>query len=373
MENKKVLKILFVEDLVSDFEIAQRELQKSGLEFISERVETKDAFLKALTEFKPDIIISDYSMPTFDGMLALKLSLEFDTLLPFIILTGSVNEKTAVECMKSGATDYVIKGHTSRLPFAVNEAIEKSIINKEKEKAIEELRESEANYRTLADSGMALIWTSGTDKLCNYFNKIWLDFTGRTIDQELGNGWTEGVHPDDLDHCINIYTKSFVLREPFTLEYRLCRHDGEYRWLLDKGMPRHSSTGEFIGYIGHCLDITDRKKDEELLIQTINEKEILIRELYHRTKNSLQVIASLLELQAGRLNDKKLDEVMKNIIDKILVMALVHQKLFKTLNLSIINVPELINDISNLLIGRHDINPERINIKVFCRRMQYPY
>jgi PAS domain S-box-containing protein len=134
-----------------------------------------------------------------------------------------------------------------------------------------ELRESEINFRTLADSGRALVWKAGTDKLCNYFNAVWLDFTGRTYDQEFGNGWAEGVHPDDFQYCLDIYITAFDKREAFSMVYRLRRHDGEYRWLLDDGCPRYNSDGEFIGYIGHCLDITELKQAESLLLDKIDE------------------------------------------------------------------------------------------------------
>ncbi len=127
------------------------------------------------------------------------------------------------------------------------------------------LHESELQYRTLADSGEALIWTSGPDKKCDYFNQPWLSFTGRTLEEELGDGWAEGVHPDDLERCLEIYTGAFDRRERFSMDYRMRRHDGEYRWLRDIGSPRYDSQGNFLGYVGHCLDITDRKLAEEAL------------------------------------------------------------------------------------------------------------
>src|SRR6266536_2910232 len=129
--------------------------------------------------------------------------------------------------------------------------------------AEEELRESEGRFRTVADSAPVLIWMSGPDKLCTFFNKGWLDFTGRTMEQELGKGWTEGVHADDLDHCLEVYGNSFNARQPFTVEYRLRRNDGEYRWVLDNGIPRFASDGAFLGYIGTCIGITERKLAEE--------------------------------------------------------------------------------------------------------------
>ena len=125
--------------------------------------------------------------------------------------------------------------------------------------------ESEKQYRTLADTGHALIWTATPDKKCNYFNQVWLDFTGRTIEQELGDGWAEGVHPEDLNRCIDIYITAFDKREEFSMTYRIRRFDGEYRWVLDNGKPRYDTHGEFIGYIGNCLDITERILAEEEL------------------------------------------------------------------------------------------------------------
>jgi PAS domain S-box-containing protein len=129
--------------------------------------------------------------------------------------------------------------------------------------AEDSIRESEKRFRLVADSAPVLIWMSGTDKLCTYFNKPWLSFSGRSLEQELGNGWAEGVHQDDLQSCLDTYTHSFERREDFQMEYRLRRHDGEYRWIFDIGVPRYSPDGSFAGYIGSCLDVTDRKRAEE--------------------------------------------------------------------------------------------------------------
>jgi len=143
------------------------------------------------------------------------------------------------------------------------------------------LLESEQQYRTLADSGQALIWTAGTDLLCNYFNKVWLDFTGRTIAQELGNGWTEGVHPDDFQYCLDTYVQAFEKRERFSMDYRLRRHDGEYRWIQDDGAARYDASGRFIGYIGYCLDITERRLANEAL----KESELRFRKLLNEVSS----------------------------------------------------------------------------------------
>ena len=120
----------------------------------------------------------------------------------------------------------------------------------------------------MADAAPVLLWEAGPDKLCNYFNKTWLDFTGRTLEQEMGNGWAEGVHPDDIARCLETYVGSVDARRKFEMEYRLRGHDGEYRWILDRGVPRQNADGTFAGYIGSCIDITERKQMEATLRTT---------------------------------------------------------------------------------------------------------
>ena len=126
----------------------------------------------------------------------------------------------------------------------------------------QELRESEQHFRTLADQGSALIWTSGLDMGCDYFNQPWLNFTGRTLAQELGSGWTEGVHLEDIERCLLTYKAAFVARRSFSMEYRLRAADGRHRWIRDDGSPRHDSQGRFLGFIGYCYDITEAKELE---------------------------------------------------------------------------------------------------------------
>ena len=146
--------------------------------------------------------------------------------------------------------------------------------------AEEELRESEARFGTIADAAPVLIWMSGLDKLCTFFNKTWLEFTGRTIEQETGNGWVEGVHPDDLQMCLKTYVEAFDAREPFVMQYRLRRHDGEYRWISDTGVPRYDVQKNFAGYIGSCVDVTELLIKEETL-RKFEERVVLAAEAAH--------------------------------------------------------------------------------------------
>jgi PAS domain S-box-containing protein len=144
---------------------------------------------------------------------------------------------------------------------ALNYAIYRDIT--ERKRAEERLRESEARFQTMADTAPVLIWMTGTDGLCNYFNKPWLEFTGRTMEQEVGMGWTEGLHPDDVQGCFDGFLPAFHARKPFRIEYRLRRADGEYRWVIESGIPRYTPGGEFTGYIGSNIDITDLKRAEQ--------------------------------------------------------------------------------------------------------------
>lgn len=190
----------------------------------------------------------------------------------------------------------------------------------DRKRAEQALRESEARFRQLTDAAPMLVWMSGTDKERDYFNQSWLNFTGRTLEQELGNGWTNNIHPDDSDRCLGTYTSAFDSRIAFEMDYRLKRSDGEYRWIYDVGVPRFTPDGEFLGYVGSCFDVHDRKiaehQKEQLLAreyaareaaETANRiKDEFLAVLSHELRTPLNPILGWSKLlKSGNLNAEK--------------------------------------------------------------------
>ena len=155
------------------------------------------------------------------------------------------------------------------------------------------------------------IWMSGPDKLCTYCNQRWLDFTGRSVEAELGNGWTEGVHPEDLKIFVDTYTSAFDRRESYEMQYRVRRYDGEYRWISDFGVPRFNPDGSFAGYIGSCIDITESKMVEEawaslsgrLIDAQEEERKRIAREIHDDYTQQLAVLSIDLEGLAEEVGD----------------------------------------------------------------------
>jgi PAS domain S-box-containing protein len=185
------------------------------------------------------------------------------------------------------------------------------------------LRESEERFRLVANTAPVMIWMSGLDKLSTYFNQHWLNFSGRSLEAELGNGWTEGIHPEDLELCLDTYTKAFDRQESFQMEYRLRRHDGEYRWVIDHGVPRFNADGSFAGYIGSCIDVTEQKLAEEAL-STVNQKLIqaheeerteIARELHDDINQRLALLA--ISLERLRHNPSSKAEIKQDIAEAV--------------------------------------------------------
>jgi len=220
--------------------------------------------------------------------------------------------------------------------------------------------ESEMRFRTMADHAPVLLWMAGTDGLCDYFNLGWLAFTGRTLKQEVGNGWAEGVHPEDFQRCMSTYLEAFVARRSFSMEYRMRRHDGEFRWVFDQGAPRFGPDGNFAGYIGSCVDVTEQRLARDALAISTRElearvrertaialeREVLLREVHHRVKNDLQLICSLLNMQARRLTDPKSVAALEDSQARVQTIALIHEYMYQSESLAALPFSQNIRSLS---------------------------
>ncbi|NUQ34201.1 MAG: PAS domain S-box protein [Planctomycetaceae bacterium] len=188
---------------------------------------------------------------------------------------------------------------------------------------MEQLRETEDRFRAMANSSPVLLWMAGTDSLCTFFNQTWLTFTGRSMDEETGMGWAEGVHPEDLQSCVDTYMEAFNARKEFRMTYRLRRHDGEFRWILDTGVPRYSPRGEFLGYIGSCVDISERMEAETALHETLErlsrsntELERFAYVASHDLQEPLLKVSSFSDLLSTDYG-KTLDEEARSYLERI--------------------------------------------------------
>lgn len=165
--------------------------------------------------------------------------------------------------------------------------------------------DGESLFRLLADNAPVLIWRADRSMGCDWFNRPWLEFTGRRLDQELGFGWADGVHPDDRDRLLSSYRDAFMRARPLSITYRLRRADGQWRWLLDNGRPYEDEDNAFAGYLGSCTDVHDMVVANEALSRAANDhaeavaqRDHLLHEVQHRVRNNLQLILSIIDMQA---------------------------------------------------------------------------
>lgn len=233
------------------------------------------------------------------------------------------------------------------------------------------LRESEARFHMMADTAPVMVWMAGPDTKCTFVNKRWLEFTGRTLEQELGDAWVTGVHPNDLQRCLETSTTSFKTEQPFTMEYRLRRADGEYRWVIDTGVPLFDHAGRFTGYIGTCMDLTERKEMEDQLRKTVKEKESLLREVHHRVKNNLQVISSLLNLQSASIKDPQVAQLFRECQARITSIALLHETLHRSNDLSCIRMADYIRTLTGHVFRSYGVDPKAIALNLLVEDIEF--
>jgi PAS domain S-box-containing protein len=234
-----------------------------------------------------------------------------------------------------------------------------AIRSKAEHEVIRDIRwENEARLHAFADGTPAMLWISGPDKLCTWFNKSWLNFVGSRMEQEQGNGWVKNVHRDDQVSCVNAYDCAFDARLPFTRSYRLRRHDGEYRWVLDQALPQFAPTGDFTGYIGCCVDITEQKRIEEALRENDRRKDQFLAHMSHEIRSPMTSILAYADLLLSNLRNADDIECVKiikqggdhllELIGDILDLSKIGSGKLK-INREIVSLPTLINEVHSLM------------------------
>ncbi|HEY4689445.1 MAG TPA: ATP-binding protein [Anaerolineae bacterium] len=311
------IRILIVEDVRTDAELAEREIHKTLQACVFRRVETREDYLAALETFQPDLIISDYHLPRFDGLTALKLALERAPLTPVIIWTGSINEDTAVECMKAGATNYVIKEHIKRLGPAVVHALEEQQLRQERFWAEEALRESEERYRTVSeltsDFAYALRIEPDGSFTPEWMTEAFSRITGYDLDASMDGraAWMSILHPGDgavaFQHLqANLSGKTHVA------EYRIVDKSGQVHWVRDYGRPIWDATQNRVTrVIGAAQDITERRQAEEAVRQLNAELEQRVRE------RTAQLEAANQELETANARLEALGRVKDEFVSNV--------------------------------------------------------
>jgi two-component system, sensor histidine kinase PdtaS len=219
---------------------------------------------------------------------------------------------------------------------------------------------SEVRFRTMADHAPVLLWMAGTNGKCEFFNRGWLEFTGRSIEEELGSGWAAGIHPEDFQRSMTVYLDAFVARRRFNMEYRLRRHDGEYRWVYDQGAPLFEADQRFMGFIGSCVDVTEQRLARDALRQATveleervrertalaEEREMLLREVHHRVKNDLQLISSMLNMQSRRLSDPESIAGFEDCHGRVQTIALIHEYMYQSPDLASLSLSRNIRSLA---------------------------
>jgi PAS domain S-box-containing protein len=330
---EEALDILVVDSNESDRAALRRAIAGAHIAAeVSEAADCQSALAQASR--RPfDCVILDLQQPGGDGLTLVKEMRVRGIPSPVIVLTDPGDEITALELMQVGASDYLPKSTLSQdtLAHSLRSVVRIHRAECQLRAADAARRESEDRFRMMADNAPVLIWVADESGSCNFFNQVWLDFTGRTMAQEVGEGWEASIHPDDLPKCKQTVIDSLRRKERSQSEFRLRRADGVYRWMLNTSAPRFGSDGGLLGFIGSCVDITERKYAEEMMclnqehIAALNERlRRAMTETHHRVKNNLQIIAAMVDM---RLMDKTrpvtLDE-LKQLGLHIHMLAVVH-------------------------------------------------
>jgi diguanylate cyclase (GGDEF)-like protein/PAS domain S-box-containing protein len=262
----EAIRILFVEDVRTDAELEIRELRRSGMKVIHEMVETEPAFIDAAARFAPQIILSDFSMPEFDGMAALALAQKHCPHVPFIFVSGTLGEEYAIRALQQGAADYVLKTNLIRLPAAVSRALRETAERAARRSVEEELAAAHMRMQEILESLDDVVWSrSIADHRITYVGPAVISIFGRVPDEFIATPelWWASIHVNDREAVAGAYRALFEEGTSFDLEYRVQHQDGEVRWINDRGRSIAGVDGRPERVDGILRDITDRVTERQ--------------------------------------------------------------------------------------------------------------
>jgi two-component system, NarL family, sensor histidine kinase UhpB len=304
MREARPLRVVYVDDNPSDVELIEHELCSAGFAPTGERVETEYAFTAALNT-GPEVILCDYQMPGFDALLAIDILSERSSHVPLIIVSGTIGEEVAVEAMRRGAADYLLKDRLARLGSAVERALERSRSEEERRRNEHSLREAETRYRSLVEKTPAIVYTWAATTGVVSFNGLYVSpqierILGFAPDEWLADTslWIDRLHPEDRDRVVEETDRCVRERIPFRLEYRMIARDGRTVWLLDEAIPlSEDGPGGPVLFQGVQIDITSEKDAEDERKRSLEQ----IRILEHQRRDLLARIVTIQEEERRRI------------------------------------------------------------------------
>jgi PAS domain S-box-containing protein len=364
--------ILLVDDQPANLLALAATLEPLGQNLV--RAASGEAALRHLLHEDFAVVLLDVQMHGLDGFETAQLIRGRDRSrrTPIIFLTAHESERfPAAKAYGLGAVDYLIKPVAPEVLrakvagfvelFQKTEEVKRQaeelrrLQQKEFERQLAEeaLRQSEERFRLMADSAPVLLWLAGPDGRATFFNRPWLEFTGRPLAREVGDGWLDGLHPDDRERCRDVRRAAREARGPFRTEYRLRRADGAYRWVLETGAPHAGPDGSFAGHVGSALDITERREAEEVLRQAARDKDQYLATLAHELRNPLSpVLTSLTLLESPGTPPDARDGALQRIRRQIRHMARLLDELL---------------DVSRLTRGKLTLRRERLDLARLAR------